>query len=228
MMRDDPQGWKTRKLFCWSFSMRNRLTQHERLELGLFLGLAACLCVVLAAAIQLRQLPALSATEPVSTANPAADDSAVAFNEPPTEFEPMILPEWLPSRSAPAEKTLARKPEIKRYAGKEFRHVKTYRLRVTAYAPDPRCTYPYKGTTTASGLSVKTNGGKLVAADTSLIPMHSLVSVPGYAGGAGVPVLDRGGAIKGYRLDVMLPTYEAAQKWGSRLLDVKVYAPVKN
>ena len=63
--------------------------------------------------------------------------------------------------------------------------------------------------------------------DTNVIPMYSLVVVPGYAGGAAVPVLDRGGAIKGNRLDVLLPTYEKAKDWGSRTLEVKVYRPVK-
>jgi 3D (Asp-Asp-Asp) domain-containing protein len=73
---------------------------------------------------------------------------------------------------------------------------------------------------------VKTNRGRLVAADTNLIPMHALVSVPGYSSGAPVPVLDRGGAIKGHRLDVLLPTFDKARDWGSRMLEVKVYMPV--
>ena len=67
---------------------------------------------------------------------------------------------------------------------------------------------------------------RLVAADTNLIPMHALVSVPGYANGSPVPVLDRGGAIKGRRLDVLLPTFDAAAEWGSRVIDVKIYMPV--
>lgn len=118
--------------------------------------------------------------------------------------------------------------DIKIYKGEKYRYVKTLRLRVTAYAPDGRCCWPYPGTTTSTGLSVKTNHGHLVAADPRVIPMHSLVAVPGYDGGAAVPVLDQGGAIKGHRLDVMLPSFDAAKEWGSRLVDVKVYAPVSN
>lgn len=117
--------------------------------------------------------------------------------------------------------------DLKTYNGKTFRYVKTLTLRVTAYAPDPRCCYPYDGTTTASGLSVTTNGGRLVAADTDLIPLHSLVIVPGYAKDAPVPVLDRGSAIKGHRLDVLLPTFTQAQKWGVHNVQVKIYQPVK-
>ncbi len=118
------------------------------------------------------------------------------------------------------------KPEIKSFNGQKYRFVKTIKLRVTAYAPDVRCTWPFPGTTTASGMSVKTNGGRLVAADTALIPLHSLVSVPGYAGGSAVPVLDRGGAIKGSRLDILLPTFDQAKNWGSKTLEVKVYQPI--
>jgi 3D (Asp-Asp-Asp) domain-containing protein len=112
------------------------------------------------------------------------------------------------------------------YRGGGYRLVRTLTLRVTAYAPDPRCTFPFDGKTTASGLPVTTNSGRLAAADTSLIPLHSLVIVPGYARGAAVPVLDRGGAIKGRRLDVLLPTYEKAKSWGVRILEVKIYAPI--
>ena len=129
---------------------------------------------------------------------------------------------------APAVASFHKKPavETRIYNGQKYRYVKTLRLRVTAYSPDSKCCWPYPGTTTASGMSVKTNHGKLVAADTRLIPMHALVAVPGYAGGASVPVLDRGGAIKGYRMDVLMPRYDQAKEWGSRMLEVKIYVPV--
>jgi 3D (Asp-Asp-Asp) domain-containing protein len=135
----------------------------------------------------------------------------------------------LPSVAPESPKShIAKKPvqDIRYYNGRKYRYVRTLKLRVTAYAPDARCCWPYPGTTTASGLSVKTNRGRLVAADTNLIPMHALVSVPGYSSGAPVPVLDRGGAIKGHRLDVLLPTFDKARDWGSRMLEVKVYMPV--
>lgn len=118
-------------------------------------------------------------------------------------------------------------PVLTTYQGTSFRYLKTLTLRVTAYAPDPRCCYPFAGTTTASGRPVTTNGGHLVAADTDLIPFHCLVLVPGYAHDAPVPVLDRGSAIKGNRLDVLLPTFAQAQKWGVHTVQVKIYQPVK-
>jgi 3D (Asp-Asp-Asp) domain-containing protein len=147
-----------------------------------------------------------------NSTNAQAASNTVDIDEPVTTIMP-------PVRKAGA------KPDVKYYKGQKYVYSRTLRLRVTAYAPDARCCWPYDGKTTASGLSVKTNGGKLVAADTRLIPMHSLVAVPGYAGGAAVPVLDRGGAIKGHRLDVLLPTFDQAKHWGSRYIDVKVYEP---
>lgn len=114
---------------------------------------------------------------------------------------------------------------VRWFHGKKYLYWKTLRMRVTSYAPDRRCCYPFNGTTTASGTSVHANGGRLVAADTNIIPFHYLISVPGYAAGMPVPVLDRGDAIKGNRIDVLLPTFQQARHWGSRFLYVKIYRP---
>lgn len=67
---------------------------------------------------------------------------------------------------------------------------------------------------------------RLVAADTKLLPFGTLVSVPSYHDGQPVPVWDRGGKIKGYRLDVLMPTHAQAKAWGRRLLDVPVWRPI--
>lgn len=112
------------------------------------------------------------------------------------------------------------------FHGHRYVYWKTLLMRVTSYAPDRRCCWPFAGTTTASGASVHTNDGRLVAADTQIIPFHSLVSVPGYDHSRPVPVLDRGGAIRGYRLDVLQPTFQRASDWGIRLLRVRVFRPV--
>jgi 3D (Asp-Asp-Asp) domain-containing protein len=50
------------------------------------------------------------------------------------------------------------------------------------------------------------------------------VSVPGYRGAARVPVLDRGLRIRGHRLDVFFLSHAEAKRWGSRWLDVAVWA----
>jgi len=228
-----------------------RLTTAERWELGLFLSLLIVTCLCLASVLNLNGVPrmfaagsivdASAALSPVAPqqeqvlpqmeAAPAPTVMAVQQESLPLPAEQQAVTPAKPARSAPvkaAAKPAPAKPqpEIKTYKGQKYRYVKTVTLRVTAYAPDPRCTWPYPGTTTASGLSVKTNGGKLVAADPSLIPLHSLVVVPGYASGSAVPVLDTGGAIKGRRLDVLLPNFNTAKEWGSRNLEVKIYEPI--
>ena len=94
---------------------------------------------------------------------------------------------------------------------------------VTAYSPDARSCGKHADGITASGYSVWTNGMKLVAADTDVLPFGSMVSIPGYDDGEVVPVLDRGGAIKGNRLDVLYATHERALQWGAQWLEVTVW-----
>lgn len=111
--------------------------------------------------------------------------------------------------------------------GKEwYRPARVIRMRVTAYSPDERSCGKFADGITASGRPVTANGGRLVAADTRLLPFGTMVSVPGYGGGRPVPVLDRGGAIKGRRLDVLYATHERAMQWGVRWLDVTVWESV--
>ena len=109
------------------------------------------------------------------------------------------------------------------FDGRPLRAVKTMRMLTTAYSPDERSCGAFADGITASGYSVWTNGMKLVAADTKLLPFGTIISVPGYHGGRPVPVLDRGGRIKGGRLDLLYPTHETALKWGAQRLDVTVW-----
>ena len=113
--------------------------------------------------------------------------------------------------------------QVALYNGRPIRPVATLRMKVTAYSPDWRSCGESADGITASGYSVLTNGGYMVAADPRVLPLGSLVSVPGYDGGAVVPVLDTGGAIKGNRLDVLYPTHEVAMRWGVQEIDVTVW-----
>jgi 3D (Asp-Asp-Asp) domain-containing protein len=228
-----------------------RLTNGERWELGLFLTMLVVGFLCLTAILNLNSVPKLFASafkvHPGQQTVFRPNDPTIPYSSPGIEVTPLQLttpelampmptvaalsPAVPPSVSThlpttPHSIRLPSETEIKWFHGEKYRLVKTMKLRVTAYSPDERCCWPYPGTTTASGLSVKTNRGRLVAADTNLIPMHALVSVPGYSGGAAVPVLDRGGAIKGHRLDVLMPTFDQAKAWGTKLIDVKVYVPV--
>ena len=109
------------------------------------------------------------------------------------------------------------------FDGRKVRPARTIWMTVTAYSPDHRSCGEFADGITASGKSIWTNGMKLVAADTRMLPFGSLLSIPGYDGGAIVPVLDRGGAIKGNRLDVLYPTHSTALKWGVQKLPVTVW-----
>jgi 3D (Asp-Asp-Asp) domain-containing protein len=58
-----------------------------------------------------------------------------------------------------------------------------------------------------------------VAADASF-PFGTVLFIPGYGYGR---VEDRGGAIKGDRLDVWFPTHTLAKQWGRRTVTVKIW-----
>ncbi len=109
------------------------------------------------------------------------------------------------------------------FNGMAVRPIGTRRMLVTAYCPCRKCCGRSADSKTASGYSVWVNGGKMVAADTRILPFGTIVSVPGYHDGELVPVLDRGGRIKGNRLDVLFPTHKQARKFGVRWLNVPVY-----
>lgn len=109
------------------------------------------------------------------------------------------------------------------FNGRPVKQLRTMRMLVTGYCPCSVCCGKHADGRTAAGYSVFTNGGKLVAADTRLLPFGSLLQVPGYAGEQVVPVLDRGGKIKGPRLDLLFPTHQLARQWGKQWLDVAVF-----
>lgn len=85
--------------------------------------------------------------------------------------------------------------------------------RVSAYCPNSCCCGRWADGMTASGMPAE---GKLVAAPPD-IPFGTKVFIPGY--GTAV-VADRGGAIKGKRLDVLFPTHQEALNWGVQYLEV--------
>lgn len=115
-------------------------------------------------------------------------------------------------------------PGYQRYFnGRPLRPVRTIWMKVTAYSPDARSCGASADGITSSLKSVWTNGMRLVAADPRVLPEGALVSIPGYAEGGVVPVLDVGGAIKGARLDVLYPSHARAMKWGVQQLPVVVW-----
>lgn len=88
---------------------------------------------------------------------------------------------------------------------------------VSAYCPCSRCCGKYSDGITANGYAIQP-GDKFVAAD-SRFAFGTMISIPGYGT---VPVLDRGGAIKGNKLDVYFPTHKEALQWGRQYLTVSI------
>lgn len=219
------------------------LTRSENWELAVLLTIMVVVLLTATLVWRLSRVPHLWAVMPPRVAMAISNEPRTALPVNYPALHPSAPAAPVVTRSAMARPEIQRKPMIRRRAmvrpvirhvdgywfhGRRYVYWKTLILRVTSYAPDRKCCWPYAGTTTASGASVWTNHGHLVAADTNLIPFHCMVRVPGYDYDRPVPVLDRGGAIHGYRLDVLAPTFWSAQHWGVKLLRVKIYRPVAN
>ncbi|MHC4087671.1 MAG: 3D domain-containing protein [Planctomycetota bacterium] len=96
----------------------------------------------------------------------------------------------------------------------------TIRMRVTAYCACRRCCGKFADGITASGHKIR-RGDTFAAADKRYSFGTEMV-VAGYNNGKPIKVLDRGGAIRGNKLDVFFPTHKKARKWGVKYIDVKV------
>ncbi len=144
-----------------------------------------------------------AADAPASAQNAALATPAIAFTSLASDIEPGTSTRW--------------------FNGRPVRPARTITMKVTAYSADAASCYPFADGQTATLHSVEANGGFLVAADTDLLPFGTMLSIEGYNDGKVVPVLDRGGAIKGNRLDLLFPSHEAALKWGVKTLDVVVW-----
>ena len=99
----------------------------------------------------------------------------------------------------------------------------TVKMKVTAYCPCPKCCGAYSDGITATGHKIY-QGDTFVAADKAY-SFETEMIIPGYNNTRTVKVLDRGGAIKGNKLDVFFNTHQEALKWGVRYLDVKIHQP---
>ena len=85
----------------------------------------------------------------------------------------------------------------------------------TAYCQNECCCGKHSNGITASGYIIQP-GDKFCAADP-IIPFGKVLDIPGYGI---VPVLDRGGKIKGNKIDVFYSTHEEALEWGIQELEI--------
>ena len=93
-------------------------------------------------------------------------------------------------------------------------------MRVTAYCPCAKCCGQHSDGITASGHKIE-HGDTFVAAG-SRYPFGTEMLIPGYNNDAPVVVLDRGGAIRGDKLDVFFNSHQQALEWGVRYLQVRI------
>ena len=73
---------------------------------------------------------------------------------------------------------------------------------------------------TANGTDLRANpGAKVIAVDPKVIPLGTRVWVEGY--GEAIAA-DTGGAIKGNKIDIFIPSQEGAINWGRKTVTVKI------
>ncbi|MFP7298654.1 3D domain-containing protein [Neobacillus niacini] len=91
---------------------------------------------------------------------------------------------------------------------------------VEMYVTSTAYSWQSSGSITYMGYNIKENPNmKLIAVDPSVIPLGSKVWVEGY----GVAIAgDTGGAIKGHKIDVLMPNNAQAFAWGRRTVKIVV------
>jgi len=168
----------------------------------------------------------------VAVETPAPARSALAADlPPPSPGEPAFVGPPAPTTVA-TKPTFIADPSLRWFNGREVRPARVVWMTVTAYSPDAWSCGDSADGLTATLHAVTTNSSLLVAADPSVMPYGSMLTIPGYPSSGGeeapiVPVLDCGGAIKGQRLDVLYPTHAEAVRWGVRVLPVTVWEYVE-
>lgn len=164
--------------------------------------------------------PRESPVNDAAAVRPVVIDAGEPIDDPLNHPETSLAEPEAPAPAAEPEYP----PDTRWFNARPVRPARTIWMTVTAYSPDSRSCGDSADGITSSIHNIYTNAMKLVAADSRVLPLGSMISVPGYDDANIVPVLDRGGAIKGHRLDVLFPTHEAARKWGVRHIPVTVWA----
>lgn len=174
-----------------------------------------------------RILPVGGDREPAAILASPEDDvltmDLADLDEPSADAAGEYIAESMPFEFDAETLRYASDPNIRWFNGRPVRPARTMWMTVTGYSPHAASCAPFDDGLTATLHSVKVNGTKLVAADTRLLPFGSMLTIPGYDNEQVVPVLDRGSAIKGYKLDLMFPTHQEALNWGRQRVQVTVW-----
>lgn len=166
----------------------------------------------------------IGATKP-QAAKPVAPAAPVVTSEVQVQQQDEVVPTATTSADTELlhDATLEPAAELaSAHFGPKAKHARTIWLQVTAYCPCKKCCGPGAKGLTASGRSIRYNDGQFVAADTRVLKFGTKLIIPGYANETPVPVIDRGGAIKGYHIDLFFPTHEQAKQWGVKWMQVQV------
>ena len=182
---------------------KTRTNLLQRVARGTFVGLCAAMAIGMIGAVSVRG----EAGTGVTDANIGHVNLAFETVPPATTIANVAAP------ATTVELTSSAKPQPKS---------KVVRMEVTGYCPCKKCCGPNAQGITASGKKVSYNRGRFVAADTKVLPFGTKLSIPGYHEGIAVEVIDRGGAIKGKKLDLYFHTHQAALNWGRQHVDVTV------
>lgn len=121
-----------------------------------------------------------------------------------------------PAKQAPAAPAPAAKPAQQQTSAPAATSGKKVTVETTAYTA--KCNGCSGVTATGVDLNANPNA-KVIAVDPSVIPLGSKVHVPGY--GTAIAA-DTGGAIKGNRIDVHVPTHNSAINWGRKSVTVTI------
>ncbi|MGH0796029.1 cell wall-binding protein EntC [Bacillus mycoides] len=124
--------------------------------------------------------------------------------------------------AAKAQKPATQQPVAKETETSAPSSSRELRVQATAYTADP-LENGYKAgdqVKSAMGHNLTANPNmKLIAVDPSVIPLGSKVWVEGY----GVAIAgDTGGAIKGNKIDVLMPDKGTSSNWGRKTVTVKI------
>lgn len=95
----------------------------------------------------------------------------------------------------------------------------TVQVVATSYTADCRgCTG-----ITATGLDIRTSYKKIIAVDPKVIPLGTQVELFHNGQSLGqYTAADKGGAIKGNKIDILMPSKQEAYKWGRRTIELKI------
>jgi len=185
---------------------RCRIKRSAYVTAGLFLALLVATCIIFPKVLFAdRAIISLQATlETSPSENPVVSESQSAHDTAQEQQLIELLMQDVPVSAKPKPK-----------AGWQ-----RVQMRVTGYCPCRQCCGDFSDGITANNHRIQP-GDTFVAADKSYRFGTEMV-IPGYNTRQSVQVMDRGGAIKGNRLDIFFHSHQQALQWGVQHLDVLI------